>query len=335
MFLVFLFHIEEGGKRGMKKLMIITLAAVMTLAFAACSRGGGSSSGNADLSDSRYVGTWRAGELTLGGEADELKGGEWTITLNGDGTGELYSRDGETGEEETSELTWTLTDDGFKTAGGTKLTFTDDGEGIKTKILGVEIHFVRDDGSSDGSSEGTSAADYTVLGYDGDDPAVAAVYEYLANELSKEYGDGDADVSIPIVNVIAEEDSDNGETLVYGNFWVMNYKISGDTLENVSGGSHPGCMHVTKNDDGTYAVTSFDQVGDGSEFETTAKEIFGDKYDQFMAAESDQEAREALRKHIIETYVKANGLEVTKYQDYGWDPVELSLQGAAASSSAQ
>ena len=74
----------------MKKLMIITLAAVMTLAFAACSRGGGSSSGNADLSDSRYVGTWRAGELTLGGEADELKGGEWTITLNGDGTGGVY-----------------------------------------------------------------------------------------------------------------------------------------------------------------------------------------------------------------------------------------------------
>ena len=91
-------------------------------------------------------------------------------------------------------------------------------------------------------------------------------------------------------------------------------------------------MHISKDD---YTVTAFDVVEDGGNFESSAKEIFGDKYDQFMAAESDQEAREALRKHIIETYVKANGLEVTKYQDYGWDPVELSLQGAAASSSAQ
>ncbi len=29
---------------------------------------------------------------------------------------------------------------------------------------------------------------------------------------------------------------------------------------------------------------------------------------------------------IIANYVKATGLEVIKYQDYSWDPVELNLE---------
>ena len=97
----------------------------------------------------------------------------------------------------------------------------------------------------------------------------------------------------------------------------------GETLSCTSGGNYPGVMHVTKNGD-TYTVSSFDQVADGSNFDSSAKELFGDNYDAFMKVYSDSDARTALRITTVSNYVKANGLAVTQYQDYGWDPVQLN-----------
>jgi hypothetical protein len=68
-----------------------------------------------------------------------------------------------------------------------------------------------------------------------------------------------------------------------------------------------------------------DTVADGGNFESSAKEIFGDKYDAFMKVNGDSEAREKLRAEIIANFVKANGLNFTKYQDEGWDPVDIPL----------
>ena len=62
-------------------------------------------------------------------------------------------------------------------------------------------------------------------------------------------------------------------------------------------------------------------VGDGSEFEPTAKKIFGDKYDEFMKVNSDDETMDNLRSETVANYVMATGIDVTQYQDYGWDPV--------------
>ena len=68
-----------------------------------------------------------------------------------------------------------------------------------------------------------------------------------------------------------------------------------------------------------------DMVADGGNFESSAKEIFGDKYDAFMKVNSDSEAREKLRAETIANFVKANSLNFTKYQDEGWDPVDIPL----------
>lgn len=164
--------------------------------------------------------------------------------------------------------------------------------------------------------------DGSVYGYTGEDPVEAACYEYMAETVSKDYEAADA--SIPTVSIIKTDTSSESETLVYGNFWIENYNIDADTLKCVSGGNYPGCMHV---DNTTYKVTAFDAVGDGSEFEPTAKEIFGDSYDEFMKAYSDSDARTELRKATVANYVKANGLDDIKYyQDEGWDPVELVLE---------
>ena len=58
--------------------------------------------------------------------------------MNADGTGQSISE-----EEDAENFTWEPTKDGFKTKGDIKLTFTDDGDNIKTKILGANVIFVK------------------------------------------------------------------------------------------------------------------------------------------------------------------------------------------------
>ncbi len=116
----------------MKKLTIAAVAVLVValLALAACS------SGSKDLSNSKYVGTWKATELSLGENTGALEE-EWTITLKGDGSGTSV------GPDSNESFTWEPTSNGFKTKGDIKLTFVDDGDNIKTKVIGVDIHFVR------------------------------------------------------------------------------------------------------------------------------------------------------------------------------------------------
>ena len=49
----------------------------------------------------------------------------------------------------------------------------------------------------------------------------------------------------------------------------------------------------------------------------------GEHYNAFMKAYSDEEARKELRTITVSDYVNLNGLAVTQYQDYGWEPVKL------------
>ena len=116
--------------------------------------------------------------------------------------------------------------------------------------------------------------------------------------------------------------AENGGSNVWGCFEVYNYKIEGETLSCVSGGSFPGKMHVAKTANGS-VVDDFAVVEDGANYDSSAKEIFGDRYESFVQESSDENARNAARKQILANYVKANGLKVTQYQDYGWDPVKL------------
>lgn len=166
--------------------------------------------------------------------------------------------------------------------------------------------------------------DGSVYGYTGEDAVEATVYEYVATELAGDFELEEGMVSIPTITIIDKIENEDGSIDVLGDFWVDNYTIEGDTLVDQSGGNFPGKMHVVREGD-SYKVESFEQVGDGDQFEPTAKEIFGDKYDAFMKFNADDEARAALRTATVATFVKANNLAVTKYQDYGWDPVELEL----------
>ncbi|MDO4994975.1 MAG: hypothetical protein Q4E32_08230 [Bacteroidales bacterium] len=148
----------------------------------------------------------------------------------------------------------------------------------------------------------------------------SAIDRYLVDEFGKQYAEGEH--CVPIQNIVAVDEQNAEDILVWGDFWVFNYNQVGDTLKCVSGGSYPGLMHVKQTDNG-FEVTAFDQVEDGSRFMPTAKKIFGDKYDAFQAINSNEEEREKLRAEGLAKYIKGHGLTATMYQDYGWPAKEV------------
>lgn len=147
-----------------------------------------------------------------------------------------------------------------------------------------------------------------------------AIERYLIKECGSKYLEGK--YCVPFQTVIAVDERNADDILVWGDFWVFNYNLDGDTLKTVSGGSHPGLMHIKQTDAG-FEVTSFDQVEDGSKYLPTAKKIFGEKYNNFQTINSDSDRREKHRAEIIAYYVKKHNIPATKYKDYGWPEKEL------------
>ena len=154
-----------------------------------------------------------------------------------------------------------------------------------------------------------------------EEPAYLTVIDrYMSEVFGKQYAEGEH--CVPIHNIVAVDKHDAADILVWGDYWVFNYNQVGDTLKCVSGGSHPGLMHLQQTDKG-FEVKAFDQVGDGSSYLPTAKKIFGDKFDAFQAINSDEKKREQLRADVLTNYVKAHNLTATMYQDYGWPAHKL------------
>ena len=133
-----------------------------------------------------------------------------------------------------------------------------------------------------------------------------AIDDYLVKEIGRYYPEAEA--SIPFHPYVEVDESDSDDIKVWGDFWILNYNMSGDTLKVASGGSHAGLMHVRQIGDAHFEVTSFEPVGDGSNFTPSAKKIFGDKYENFIAAHSDEQKREAIRKASVEEFIHSKRL---------------------------
>ena len=86
----------------------------------------------------------------------------------------------------------------------------------------------------------------------------------------------------------------------------------GDTLKCVSGGSHPGLMHVCQIGENFY-VSDFEQVEDGSRFLPSAKLIFGEYFETFQIHHSDGDEHETLRHDVLRAFVRDHKLSATKY----------------------
>ena len=92
----------------------------------------------------------------------------------------------------------------------------------------------------------------------------AAVDRYLAEQIAGHYAKGE--YSVPVYQEVAVNADDSTDIRIWGDFWVYNYKQEGDTLKCVSGGSHPGLMHICQMGEYFY-VSAFEQVEDGSRFQ--------------------------------------------------------------------
>ena len=134
---------------------------------------------------------------------------------------------------------------------------------------------------------------------------------------------GQFDLTDDIV-IVGTDDGNKDDILVWGDFWVFNYNLSGDTLKTVSGGDHPGLMHLKKVGN-EYEISNFEVVEDGAGNLESAKRIFGDKYDSFQEVNGLVEKREDMRLRFTADYVKKHGLSATMLQDYGWPAVALPL----------
>ena len=150
---------------------------------------------------------------------------------------------------------------------------------------------------------------------------IEAVEKYMADSLGVFYPP--ADYCIPFNDYISIDDADESDIKVLGDFWILNYDLSGDTLKTMSGGNHPGRMHVRKTGDGGYEVFDFERVGDGSSYEPEARRIFGDKFEEFSAAYSDDISREAVRKEPVRRFVESKGIPAKMIKDYGWPVIQL------------
>jgi len=150
---------------------------------------------------------------------------------------------------------------------------------------------------------------------------LSAIEDYLVSEIGASYSKGD--VCIPYYEVVYTDETDTTDIRVWGDWWVDNYNIAGDTLITVSGGNHPGLFHVRK--EGTrFEVIAFDQVEDGAGNAESAKRIFGEHYDEYKGGDSCGLLDE-IRYETIARYVKEHSLNVTLCKDYGWPAVPLKI----------
>ena len=153
------------------------------------------------------------------------------------------------------------------------------------------------------------------------EPVADAVARYLRETVAPNYG-GEWEHCVPFVRIVATDNADPSDVLAWGEFRVFNYRLEGDTFHFVSGGNHPGLMHLRETD-GALAVASFDPVLDGSEYTPSAKRIFGKHYKAWMALVADDKALEAARLQDLADYAAENNLPAKFAKDYGWDPVPL------------
>ena len=153
------------------------------------------------------------------------------------------------------------------------------------------------------------------------DTYVKAIEIFLNDSIGSHYATGD--VCIPSVMIIGVDSTQTDDIKVWGDYWVYRYTVVGDTLKMMSGGNHPGLMHV-RLAEGKYEVTSFDAVGDGSQFLPSARRIFGNKFQDFQTVQADEKNRELVRATGIAEHIKLTGIPVKYYQDADWPAVAIS-----------
>ena len=156
--------------------------------------------------------------------------------------------------------------------------------------------------------------------YTGDDPYTAAICEWLLGTKAEMYAPGE--VAIPCPVILEVDDSDPEDILVWGSFNLNWYELRNTTLFCVSGGNHPGLIHLSKTG-GSYAVADFEAVGDGTDYSVDIERIFGMREGLLARFENSYAEAEAVRLEFAGMYASANDARINQMQDFGWLPIAL------------
>lgn len=167
------------------------------------------------------------------------------------------------------------------------------------------------------------------LMYTGEDPYMPAVLRWMEENPATYYDTGDYYIPAPVV--FYTDDTDPADIRIWGNFWVFRYDLEDGNLLMQSGGEHPGLLHLKKSEDDVlgYEATDFEAVQDGSDYDSSLKEICGkapaeagDLYAQYSSA-ADDGTNDAVREEYLRMYADQVPFPIVSYQDPGWDPVLL------------
>ena len=170
-----------------------------------------------------------------------------------------------------------------------------------------------------------STAALPAYSYTGDDPIVGVIINALLTDGHADmYMKKTGSVTIPCPIILKTEMIDEAHAKVYGNFWLLTYVKNGDVLENISGGENAAIITLEKVE-GKWQVTAMEEAGDGEEYVADIKRFASGDSEletKYFAAE-DLKANQETRTQFIKAYVEANDLDITAYQDYGWEPITL------------
>ncbi len=167
--------------------------------------------------------------------------------------------------------------------------------------------------------------------YTGSDPVEYAITGYMLDLNEKSTAVNESPAAVPAFCYFKAARSEDGELMVYGNFWVHFYTGAGRTFYSGGGSAYPGVLYLAADEDGRYEVTKFDRVRDGADMdEDIARITDGDPelLAQYQASEiASQDPLLSARAEYLAYYASQNGLDMDIYQDPGQDPIQFRTEG--------
>ena len=245
-----------------------------------------------------------------------------------DGWGAVYMTDKEIFfgdmEEKDGQLSGKLciyNDDGSEREGFEVTLTENEGNLILKKASGETRTFVTDDTEYTDDDFLPIFSYNQVLADNGFRPLEAAAYDYLSFDHITAYDY--SHVLIPYVKIVDVEETDAENVLLYGDYYLWEFKKDGDTLTAVSGGHCPGIIHLERFGEGDFASYSPKGSMDEAFTERDARDLFGKYYDDYLKISKDEKLFNSEYPEIIADYVRVFELDITKYQLTGDEPKEI------------
>ena len=161
--------------------------------------------------------------------------------------------------------------------------------------------------------------EYTYAGVE--HPYLEAISDYLCryNEKNPEQKDG----MIPCITVLQVDNDDESDVKIWGVFDVSNYTLTDGTLVEENTARLAGLFHLSREADGSYAVTEGEFLKND---DPDAIDAMTEGYDLAREGLHHITVTEETRRWYLSQFVKAEGLDAVQYRPLGGDPLPLAYE---------